>query len=84
MMSGKLLPDTEAGLMFKLDQYLFRARKETGKYPDLIEVPSEPFVRFCPVPFDINFYGLTLKSYQKPAWFTIPKHIAVSVPWRKE
>jgi len=79
MMGGKLVGDSEAALMLQLDHYLFEARKKLGHFPDLIQMPSEPFCYFCPVPFDINFYGLTLKSYKRPAWFRITK--AINVPW---
>lgn len=81
MMSGKLVGDNEASLMLQLDQYLFRAKKELGHYPDMLELPSEPFARFVPVPFDINFFGAIMKSYRKPAWFRIPKTINIQTPW---
>lgn len=81
MLSGKLVGDNEAALMAQLDSYLFKARKETGKYPDLLQLPSEPFSYFCPIPFDIYFYGMTLKSWKKPAWWRIPRTMNVQLPW---
>lgn len=78
-MGGRLVRDEEAALMLQLDHYLFDARKKLGHYPDFIQIPSEPFAYFCPVPFDINFYGVTIKSWQKPAWFRTNK--TVNVPW---
>ena len=79
MLSGRLVEDIEAALIVQLDHHLFMARRELGHYPDFIQLPSEPFAYFCPVPFDIDFFGMKLKSYKKPAWFRTQK--TMNVPW---
>ena len=79
MMGGTLVKDEEAGLIVQLDLHLLRAKQELGYWPDLLKLPSEPFVYFCPVPFDVNFFGAVLKSWRKPAWFRVKK--SMNVPW---
>lgn len=80
-LGGKLVGDSQPDLILKLDHYLFEAKIKTGEWPDLLTLPSEPFTYFCPIPFDINFYGIQLKSFKKPAWFAIPRKLGVSLPW---
>lgn len=82
-LGGKLLNDKEAGLMSKLDEYLFRARLNTGKYPDYLSLPSEPFNLYVPIPFEIYYLGLTFNAWHKPAWFVIKRQTVVpGLPWK--
>lgn len=84
MYGGKLLPDAEADLMLALDIALDRARLKTGDYPDVLALPNDASNYYMPIPFDVNYMGLTLKSFHKPCWLVIPRRTLVpAAPWKK-
>jgi hypothetical protein len=82
--SAKLIPDTQADLIRLLDHHIIVAKQKTGKWPEYIAMEREPMKWFIPIPYEIEYLGLSLMVYQKPAWFVCPRAIGVSVQkWRK-
>lgn len=82
--SAKLIPDTQAGLIQLLDHHIIVAKQKTGQWPEYIAMEREPMKWFIPVPYEIEYLGLSLMVYQKPAWFSAPRKINVPVQsWRK-
>ena len=83
-LGGKLVPDTKPDLILQLDNYLYRARMEMGKYPDYIAIPGEPMALFVPIPFEMYWYNMTLNSYHKPAWIQVNRTISMpALSWTK-
>lgn len=84
-LGGKLVSDKKPDLIQALDTALWRARASLGHYPDYIAMPSEPLKLFVPIPFEIYFFGLTVNSFHKPAWFQINRKVIVpALPWIKD
>lgn len=80
---GTLVTDLEPDLILSLDRALFKASKELGHYPDLLVLPSDMSNYYMPIPFEVNFLGVVMKSFKKPAWFRIKRGAYVPrAPWK--
>jgi hypothetical protein len=82
--SAKLVPDSQPDLLKLLDNALIEAKMKTGKWPDYLALEREPFKLFIAVPYEIEFVGLQMMMYQKPAWFSMKRTQVVLKPsWSK-